>query len=127
MNRRDIMKLLGLGAAALPTASATGAIIPPTVAPLPEPVVEHPLHKMFRDPLTAYVHMKDGSVHGVMAIRHSDTHRVRVSVRIDFTGLMSKIVLKRGAVELITLGPENMNTPYCVLGSTIEIDIVGHL
>lgn len=116
MNRRDIMKLFGLGAAAV----STPVVAAPTIKS-----IEHPLHSRFLAPLYAYVHMKGGRVIHYIAHRHPDVQTVRVSFKIWQSGIIEKIVLKRHGVDLITVDQSAMDTPFATQGAHINIDIDG--
>lgn len=120
MNRRDIMKLFGLGAAA----ATTPVIVAAPVAAAPTlKSIEHPLHKHFLAPLDAYVHMKGGHVYQYRAHRHPDVQSVRVSFNVHTSGIVDKVVLKRLGVELITIPQSSMDTPFATQGARINIDI----
>lgn len=119
-DRRSILKLFGLGGAAV--------AMPVAAAPVPkiEPVrIEHPLHEHFLNPIDAFVHMKGGKVYEYRAHRHPDVQSVRVSFHIWKAGIIEKVVLKRHGVELITVYQSAMDTPFATQGATINIDITG--
>lgn len=124
MNRRDIMKLFGLGAAA---ASTPVMIAAPVAAAPTIKSIEHPLHRHFLNPIDAYVHMKGGRVYRYNAHRHPDVQSVRVSFNIWQSGIVEKVVLKRHGVELITVHSAAMDTPFATQGARINIDIDGKI
>lgn len=120
MNRRDIMKLFGLGAAA----AATPVMVAAPVAAGP---VEHPLFKQFTAPLFALVEMRGGKVYNVRATRHPDRTTCKLSLHAYFSGCVNRIAIHReGVGELIRLGAGDMTTPFIVSGSTVDIEVVVH-
>lgn len=118
MNRRDTMKLFGLGAAA----ASTPIIVAAPVAAAPK-IIPHILHERFNGRLTVRVTMRGGRVYGARATRHPDVTTVKLSFNSHFSGVVDSIMIFNDGYLMLTMGAENMNTPFIVSGSVVDIEV----
>lgn len=120
MNRRDIMKLFGLGAAAsIPVMVAA----PVAAKPVTIKDIEHPLRRCFKGRLVARITMRGGRVYRENATLHPDPTSVKITFPVWFSGVVDHIAILNDNREAVRLGPENMNTPYLVQGSTCDVEV----
>lgn len=126
MNRRDIMKLFGLGTIAAATPVMIAAPVAAPSRPITQPT--HPVFQHFTDPMFAYIHMRGGLVYRerIRGMRFSldrDTTTLRLDFDVWHTGEIAKVAVVREGVELCSLDSSTLNTTFVVKGSSITINL----